>query len=174
MTPETNRMKFGVLVATLMLVTGYPAFAFDAWNVTEPTVKISTHPEQGKWTLIAFWALDCALCEQQKPRLSQFNQRYSQLTVLGVAIDGREEILDIQKRLHEMPVTFDNSVVDYGVFVQQFQETYGQKFIATPTYILITPVGETHAIHTGALNFTELSRIIEKRPSTNLDASILR
>lgn len=159
---------------TLLLLCSNTVSAFDAWDVEEPVVKVDIQAKPGQWTLLAFWALDCAPCEQQKPRLSQFNQRYSQLNVFGIVIDGREQALAIQKRLQNNPVSFDTAVVDLDVFAKQYQKEFGRKFLATPTYVLYSPTGETLSIYTGSLNFSHLSRVIEQPLTTKPDTSLLR
>lgn len=162
-----------LLAGWLSLMSSY-VLAFDAWDIADPERTISAQAKPGQWTLLAFWALDCVLCEQQKPRLSQFNQRFDQLSVLGISIDGRQQIDAIRNRLQEKPVSYPNTVVDYPAFADQYRAEFGEKFLVTPTYLLYSPTGEVLAIRMGSLNFTRLARIIGTQTSKAPDASLHR
>jgi len=163
-----------LLLAALLCLITTKTLAFDVWTISEPSRKMSSEATPGQWRMLAFWALDCVLCEQQKPRLSQFNQRYDQLSVLGIAIDGRQHLAAIKKRLQDKPVSFPNAVVDYPTFAAQFHAQFGQKFLVTPTYLLYSPTGDDMTIHTGTLDFTRLASIIKTPVTRSPDASQLR
>lgn len=150
-------------LSVLFLCTvAFPAFAFDAWDIANPNQKVSTLPENGKWQLISIWGLDCVACEKQKPKLSQVNRRYNNLSVFGVSIDGKHQVESIKKRLNNKPVSFPNAVVEYDDFIKQYANEFDVDFLATPTYILYQPNGQLRGIHTGPIDFSSLVSLIGK------------
>ena len=155
---------------TFVLVLSFtlPSFAsnIDVWTLQKSKSSIDDNLIPGKWNLVAVWALDCIACEAQKPKLSSFHRRFDHLNVLGVSIDGKSQIKGVIDRLESKPVSFDNLVVEYDQFASAFSLEFGTSFLATPTYLLYSPVGDLEGVHIGPISFSELKKIIEPRKST--------
>lgn len=123
----------------------------------------------GKWNLLTVWALDCAICEKQKPALSHFHEKFPQLEVTGLSIDGLAQIDAVRQRLLEKPVSFANHLIDYRELARHFNKEFRTPFIGTPTYIFYSPEGKLLEVHAGPMDFTKLQKILNSN-STNKPA----
>jgi peroxiredoxin len=107
------------------------AFSLKDLNGNQVTLK----DFRGKPLLLLFWATWCPSCCEEIPFLEKFYlERKTQLTVLGLVIDGEKDkkVKDIVKK-HQIsfPVLLDPK--------EKIARAYGVKFI--PNFFLINPSG---------------------------------
>lgn len=138
------------------------AQAFQLQDLDEQRVNLLDFVDEGRWTVVMFWATDCIPCEEQKPALELFHQRFSPETasVVGVAIDGVEmmdEILKINE--HHQP-SYPNLVAFSDVYQRQYEELVGKPFRITPTYLIFDQTGKLHGNVYGNLDLDDLAGYI--------------
>ena len=158
--------KVTTLTAVVLILSGIisrPALSADTFNAWEVDTQRPAGDllEQGRWNLVAIWALDCVICEKQKPTLSKFHTSHSTLNVVGVSIDGKSNLKQVRQRLKEKPVSFENYLVEFPTFNLEYQARYKARFIGTPTYILYGPKGEVQGIQAGPIDFIKLDALLK-------------
>jgi len=107
-------------------------------------VDVQDYIGDGRWTMVMLWQLDCIPCEEQKPAVEAFHNKYksSSAHVVGLVIDGHEEMPKIKKFVAKKPTAFPSHVVFGDVFQEQIKKETGKIFPAAPGYILYTPDGK--------------------------------
>lgn len=96
--------------------TAMPVLAgVENWLNSQPVVREEL---LGEWTLIYFWSMSCASCQQQFERLRHMLARYEQLQWISVHMPRTEEDRDkkqvqryVKNQQHEEPVALDEAYV---------------------------------------------------------------
>jgi peroxiredoxin len=119
---------------------------------------------QGKWVLVMFWALECPVCEENKPDIVRFHERHHQrdAEVVGVVIDGMAQQAAIRERLRREPVPFPNFVAELPQLAEAFQAAAGEPFRGTPTYWFFAPDGELKAVNPGRVRLKALEAYLAR------------
>jgi len=98
-------------------------------------MQVALKDFRGKPVLLLFWATWCPSCCEEIPFLEKFYQeRKTQLTILGLVIDGEKE-----KKVREV---VKKNGISFPVLLDPKEKTaraYGVKFI--PNFFLINPSG---------------------------------
>jgi len=115
-------------------------------------------PQKGEWLLIQAWTLDCAVCERQKPELSELNASYNNFRVVNLSLDGLGNLGAIQSRVSQKQYTMRNYVAELDSFRSIMSECFGKTYLGTPTYILYSPNSEVMAVRTGPFNLKALPK----------------
>jgi len=149
-----NRIIIALLIWSFsMFVSANKLEVHKVNSLLSPAV-VSSVP--GQWTLVQLWALDCVVCEEQKPGLSELNNNYDELTVLGLSLDGLGNAVDVRERLASKQLSFDNFIAELNSVVAQLQSAFDSEYIGTPTYILYSPVGKIVAVQPGPIDLQKL------------------
>jgi len=116
----------------------------------------AVHPDigQGKWTLVMLWATTCHICEIDKPKFSKFYDKHKDgdlIDVFGIAIDGHNQLPEVQRYLASRDVSFPNSVGEFLTVGSSMVEIAEEPLRGTPTYLLFDPEGEIKGVHAGHL-----------------------
>lgn len=116
---------------------------------------------QGKWTIVVAWAHDCLLCNREIHQMAAFHNDHKDkdAIVLGVSIDGMEQIKEARKFVadHKLPFTSLLAEPEQGV-MSQFD---GSPFIGTPTHYFYDPKGRIVARKVGPLPRKDVEEFIE-------------
>lgn len=151
-----------VLALMVCMMAGNAVQAFQLQALDEQRVNLMDYVGDGRWTLVMFWATDCIPCEEQKPALEAFHQQHSPAlaSVVGVAIDGMENRVEIDKlnALHDP--SYQNLVVFSDVFHRQYEELVGKPFRTTPTFLVFDADGQLQGNLYGYIDFDALTRHI--------------
>ena len=171
--------KIKAVAATVLLLAGIaskPALSADMFNTWEIDTQRPAGDllEPGRWNLVAIWALDCVICEKQKPTLSKFHTNHSILNVVGVSIDGKSNLQEVRQRIKEKPVSFENYLVEFPSFNLEYQARYKSRFVGTPTYILYGPKGEIQGIQAGPIDFVKLDALLKSNTNAAPATGIYR
>lgn len=150
------------LICVLALLGSFAASAFQLQSLSAERVNLTDYLAGGQWNLVMFWSTDCIPCEQQKPMIEAFHQAHQKqdAVVLGVALDGMENIDQIDVLIEKHNPSYPNLVVFTDVFHRQFREMTGHDFRATPTYLLFTPEGELAGTRVGPIEREMIEEII--------------
>lgn len=155
-----NNPIYSLVIAFLVLLSS-SSFAFTGIDLDAKTVNLDSSIKHGKWTLVAVWALDCIACEKQKPKLSEINTEMSNLSVVGLSVDGFDNLAQVKKRLDRKPTSFDNIVMNLDAFESHYISSIGRDYYGTPTYLLYSPDRELSVVHVGPIVFSELDTFIK-------------
>jgi thiol-disulfide isomerase/thioredoxin len=141
------------------------AFAFELQKLDAERVNLNDYIVSDRWTLVMFWSTGCIPCERQKPMIEAFysDHKNRDAAVVGVALDGMQEISEIQKLVERHKPSYPNLVVFTDVFNDQYGELTGKDFLATPTYLLYAPDGALAGVKTGQLTRDDLELTIAGR-----------
>lgn len=151
-----SRLSFAIFL--LCIATFASANKLEAHKVNSNLSPAVVESVPGQWTLVQLWALDCAVCEEQKPALSQMNKEYKELTVLGLSLDGLSNVENVKKRLASKLTSFDNFIAELGSVKSQLQSLFSSEYIGTPTYILYSPKGKIVTVQPGPIDLLSLPK----------------
>jgi len=117
---------------------------FEAQTLKGEVVNIGDQIGKGKWSLVMFWQVDCTVCRQQEPIISEFHEKYKDTNaeVIGITIDGMEKIDEINNFLAGRDLSYPNYVGDLGMMAFNYEVIAERGFRGTPTYLLFNPAGE--------------------------------
>jgi peroxiredoxin len=127
-------VRLALVLAASMLLTscakklatpiqeGATAPAFNLENIAGEHVALKDLQGKGL-VLVNFWATWCSLCKAEVPILNKVHQDFGSkgLTVIGVAVEDRKDMVTTYRKRHEMayPVLLDTSgdvSKEYGLF----------------------------------------------------------
>jgi len=155
--------------STILVLSSFfftlPANAFLVSDFQGNRVEVNDYIGDGLWTVVMLWQLDCIPCEQQKPQVEAFHNRYksSSAHVVGLVIDGHESMAQIQEFVDKKPTAFPSYVVFGDVFPDQIEKETGKIFPAAPGYIVYAPNGELKMAINRQININELISYLENQ-----------
>lgn len=150
---------------TTMTEMVQPEVVFQAQTLDGDTVNLADQIGQGKWTLVMFWQVECSVCRQQEPVISEFHEKYSEdnAEVIGISIDGMERIDDVKDFLASRDLSYPNYVGDLGMMAFNYQAVTENSFRGTPTYLLFSPDGKLEGDNPGPVRMEALENFIASR-----------
>jgi len=174
-----NRISIALLALLLSSISLLAsANQLDARKVNTQLSPATVSSVPGQWTLVQLWTLDCVVCEKQKPALSQLNEDYEELTVLGLSLDGLGYADDVRARITDKGFSFDNYIAELDSVKLQLQSSFDSEYVGTPTYILYSPAGKIIAVQPGPINLKKLPEQLEltkvQSPARALSADIIQ
>lgn len=151
------------LIATILLMLSVNAQAFLVTDFSGTRVNVRDIAGDGRWLVVALWQLECVLCEQQKPSIEVFHEKFKSTNahVVGLVTDGHEYMAEIELFVQQRPTTFPNYVVFGDVFKQQMLEETGKLFHTYPGYLLYSSDGKLFKAINSKINIDELLAFIE-------------
>ena len=152
-----------VLLGSASAVAGDNPF-LDLVDVTGKDADVSSAIGEGKWTLVMLWATDCHICTKQKPEISAFYDKHKSenVDVFGIALDGRDNLDDVNSYLTRHQPTFPNYVGEIGVVAVNYQMLTEEPLRGTPTYLLFNPEGELKGNNPGPVSPGAIESFIAK------------
>jgi peroxiredoxin len=115
---------------------------------------------QGKWTVVAVWASDCAICNEEIHHMVSFHEahRNRDAGVLGVSIDGQDRQKQAQAFIREHALNFPNLIAE----LPQMGAFGAGPVMGTPTFYIYSPAGKLLAHQTGPVSREQLEAYIAK------------
>lgn len=159
------RLRVAATIAAAFIATmGMAAVAATVPSISMKDLAGKSHNVnefigKGKWTVVAVWAHDCPICNQEIHQMEFFHDahRKKDATVLGVSIDG--DNVDKAKRfVADHSLTFPNLITDPGT-VSEFG---AGDLIGTPTYLIFTPDGTLAGKKVGPLSQEQIEAMMAK------------
>lgn len=116
---------------------------------------------KGKWTVVALWAHDCLICNQEIHHMVFFHDAHHQkdAIVLGVSIDGAANRSKAQQFIDRHSLNFPNLLAEREAITR-----FGAgRLVGTPTYYIYSPEGTLVTRKLGAMTQEEVEGIINKK-----------
>ena len=163
-----NHTFYAAVLTTLLLSTSGPASSagLEMHSVDDGSpVTLENLTGQGKWTLVMIWATTCILCRSQKPVISAFHDKHKNgdAHVIGVALDGVNNLGEVRKYIDEHHVTFPNYVSQMTLAASHYLGVTDEQFRGTPTYLLFSPEGELIGKNPGLLSAEAIENFIARK-----------
>ncbi|MCW8900612.1 MAG: TlpA family protein disulfide reductase [Gammaproteobacteria bacterium] len=119
---------------------------------------------KGKWLVVMMWASDCHICNREAHQYVDFHMLHSDsdATVLGMSLDGASRKKEAEAFIKKHSVDFPNLIAEPATVAQLFQESTGQGFAGTPTFLIYSPDGELKAAQAGAVPTELIEDFIKK------------
>jgi len=138
---------------------------FEAQTLNGEVINIADQIGKGKWSLVMFWQVDCTVCRQQEPIISEFHEKYKDdnAEVIGITIDGMEKIDEINNFLAGRDLSYPNYVGDLAMMAFNYEVIAERGFRGTPTYLLFNPAGELMGDNPGPVRLEALENFIASR-----------
>jgi len=170
---QLNTPFRGILAAFVLLLGGLsaglsPAHAAGPFNdlVSMSGEEMDGLPQadDGKWTLVMFWAKDCHACEAQKPDISAFNEKHKdgKISVVGIALDGRSNLVELREMDEASNASFDSYVGELVLIASNIKLLTSEDFRGTPTYMLLDPENNVIAYNPGMLVMRDLDSFVAR------------
>lgn len=162
-------MKTQTIVITvfyIFLLSVNPARAgMELQHTNGEIVDLDSYRADGKWLLVMFWATTCHICEIQKPEISAFHDRHrdKDAQVIGVAIDGMENVDAILANMRQHETSFPTLVGNIAIVASHYQQLTEESFRGTPTYLLFDPDGELVGNNPGPLSAEAIEKFIARK-----------
>ncbi len=150
-----------LLLSFLLLSTlaSQSAFAFTNLETGKPD-KITNYIGNNKWTVLEIWASDCPACRMHMPEMVEFDGKLKNTRLLSVSVDGLDRIEDTEDFITEFGIEFPtimSNPIEMNIWMQQ---SVGESFVGTPTFILFDPEGKLVAAQPGIVSTTSLEKFI--------------
>ncbi len=114
---------------------------------------------QGRYTVVAFWAHDCPICQRDIHETAFFHdahQKKNDVVVLGVSIDGQAKKRQARQFVDDHGLDFVNLLAEPS----QVSQFGAGALIGTPTYYIYSPQGNLIKKRIGAMTQEELEAVI--------------
>ena len=106
---------------------------------------------RGQWVVINYWAQWCKPCIKEIPELNTLDQKYPQVTVLGVNYDGATgEELEVQ--LAKLGIGFATLTTDPAA------QLGAPRPVVLPTTLILDPAGQLSATLVGPQTLASLAQ----------------
>jgi len=126
----------------------HPFTGFQAPEFNLPTIDgeaISLSDLQGSLILVNFWASWCPPCKIEMPTLQRtfINYQNENFILLGINTAYQDDVINVQKSLTEMDITFPILLDNQGIVTKKYQVTALPKtfLISSNGFILDVMIG---------------------------------
>jgi peroxiredoxin len=149
---------------TLLLLL--PLASFAAPDLLLKTVdgeqqNVSEYIGKGKWTVVAIWAHDCHICNDEIPAMTFFHDAHKDkdAIILGVSIDGWNKRREARRFIETHALNFPNLIAEPRQDV--IGKFGGGEFYGTPTFYVYSPEGELLARQIGPVSAEEIEKFMQ-------------
>ncbi len=129
--------------------------------------NISNYIGKGKWTVVAVWAHNCHVCNNEIHHMTFFHDAHKDkdATVLGVTVDGWSKRKKAQVFVDTHALNFPNLIAEPRQDV--LARFGGGDFYGTPTFYVYSPEGELLARQIGPITQEDLEKFISSAKQAN-------
>lgn len=112
---------------------------------------------RGQWVVINYWAKWCKPCIKEIPELNKLNQRYSEVTVVGVNYDGATG--------ESLAAQVEQFGIEFAILSQDpAGELQQPRPVVLPTTIILDPTGTISQTLLGPQTLTSLVKATQQSP----------
>jgi peroxiredoxin len=143
-------MRAKWMIASLLwlaLMAGASGMDFTLKDMNGRDRNVNEFIGQGKWTVVAVWESNCAICNQEIHQMSSFHDvhKNKDAIVLGISIDGKSRKQQALAFVKDHGLDFTNLLAE----LPQMQQFGGGPLMGTPTYYIYSPKGKLLAYQVG-------------------------
>ena len=123
---------------------------------------IEDYQNPGKWSVVVFWASDCRVCNVENQQYSKLHDRRkdTDLKVLGVSLDGWDNVDDARLFIKRNRITFPNLVGENAFISKYFEQKTGKYLSGTPAIFIYDKKGELVAAEIGAVPVSVIEKYV--------------
>ncbi len=110
---------------------------------------------RGQPLLVNFWATWCPPCRREIPLLKELQDKYPELTVVGIAVEEVEPV-----RLFATEAEFNYPILIGEQNAIELAEALGIDFIGLPYSVLINASGRVLEVHTGEFRADDVAHAV--------------
>ena len=162
MSVKLNFIANKLLILSFLLlstIASQSASAFTNLETGKPD-KITNYIGNNKWTVLEVWASDCPACRMHMPEMVKFDGKLKNTRILSVSVDGIDGIEDTEDFIAEFDMKFPTIIsnpIEMNIWMQQ---SIGENFVGTPTFILFDSEGKLVAAQPGIVSTSSLEKFI--------------
>tara|TARA_R110002072_G_scaffold1815_8_gene15382 strand:+ start:69053 stop:69502 length:450 start_codon:yes stop_codon:yes gene_type:complete len=117
-------------------------------TTTQPTLESL----RGQWVVVNYWAQWCKPCIEEIPELNALNDRYDEVTVLGVNYDGASGA-ELEQQLQTLNIKFFNLASDPSASLGV------PRPVVLPSTLIVNPDGDLLTTLVGPQTLESLAQI---------------
>ncbi len=154
-----------MLVSSFMFLASPARAGMELQELNGDVVDLDDYRGDGKWLLVMLWATTCHICELQKPDISAFHDKHKDkdAQVLGIAIDGFEELAAIRSNMEHNKTSFPSLIGNIAIVASHYQNMTEESLRGTPTYLLFDRQGELVGNNPGPLSVEAIEKFISRK-----------
>lgn len=118
----------------------------------EATTQPTLESLRGQWLVVNYWAQWCKPCIEEIPELNALNDRYDEVTVLGVNYDGASGA-ELEQQLQTLNIKFFNLASDPSASLGV------PRPVVLPSTLIVNPNGELLTTLVGPQTLESLAQI---------------
>ena len=159
-----KRIYLTLLILLLTTSITHAANWLEVRTIDGKFTTLSQHFEEGKWTLVMLWTMNCGVCISEYPIMSEFHDKHKDVDakVIGVSLDGYAQLDTITSHINKMPMTFDNLIGELTVVAFNYEASTEESLLGTPTYMMFNPQGQLVGHNPGPVKLEALESIIQR------------
>lgn len=152
-----------VLLLVASTVAGAAGIRLRELDGTDTT--LAAHVTEGRWTLAMIYTTYCGVCRGEYPVISAFHDahRDRDASVIGIAIDGYDEMDAVRRYVAKKPFSFPSVVGEPDIIGSAFEAATGEAFTGTPSYLLFDPARRLVAARSGTLTREALEAFMARK-----------
>lgn len=156
-------MRLMMLVVMVVSTWSVPVMAIELQDMQGKPRALSDYTGKSKWLIVMFWVSDCLICNKEAKQYEQFHQQHKNkdASMLGISLDGPENLADAKKFIQDHKLTFPNLVGEAQQVALLYMDNTGQHWVGTPTFLLFNPQGQLKAEQSGAVPVKLLEDFIQ-------------
>jgi len=158
---------FTTLLVFFLSATVHAADSLQDLDGNKTTLQ--EHTGKGLWTVVMIWASDCYVCNAEAHQYIDFHMTHSDTdaTVLGISMDGPENINDALRFIDKNGVDFPNLIGDPADVAMMYMKLTGKPWVGTPTFLVFNRKGKLRAQQVGAVPPELLEAFIAREDKDN-------
>lgn len=157
-----NKNLATLLKSTILAMLFISSNVFAFTNLEGKNDTISNHIGKNKWTIVEIWETNCPACRTHMPSMVKFDGKLKNARILGVSLDTKKGIEDVEDFIAEYDIKFPTIITNYVEMNIWMQKSIGESLRGTPTFILFDPEGKLVAAQPGMVSTAALEEFIQK------------
>lgn len=155
-------------LAVISLFATFPLLAFTDMDGKKDA--IANHIGNNKWTVMEIWESNCPACRMHMPDMVKFDGKLKNVRLLGITVDGQQDVGDAEDFILEYDVRFPTLVSNPYEMNAWMLKNVGESFVGTPTFVLFNEEGKLVAAQPGIVSVQSLEKFIKNNSKATATA----